>query len=358
MVVRCKFCGNIIYRKPRQIKKGNLFFCNRICYYKYKKISDKKIEELRNIYKEGYTILQTAKKANVSYQIVFKNTREMSRGRKGYISWNKGILCKEETKQKISNTLKQNYKTGKMVNWNKGLTKETDLRLKKKSELYKGFRHSEETKRKMSISRKGKKQKSCSEEAKINMSKVRKGKTYEELYGVERAKEIKKKVSESLKGRKFTDDWKDKISKAHLNKIVSQESRLKMSKSKKGKMMGENNPAWQEGKSFEPYSSEFNNKFKRAIRKRDNQICMLCGIHREKLKRALSVHHVNYDKKLTIPQNCICLCDSCHSRTNYNRKHWIKFFQDLLKEKYNYEYSNEGEVILSIKPLKIVDYGK
>ena len=41
---------------------------------------------------------------------------------------------------------------------------------------------------------------------------------------------------------------------------------------------------------------------------------MICGIHREKLKRAFSIHHINYDKELTIKENCISLCIKCHSK--------------------------------------------
>jgi len=104
---------------------------------------------------------------------------------------------------------------------------------------------------------------------------------------------------------------------------------------------------WQGGKSFEPYGKNFNNLFKRRIRKRDNQICMLCGIHREKLSRALEVHHIDYNKKLSVPHNCISLCISCHMKTNYNRNHWIEFFQQLLSEKYNYQYLNQ-EIIMEV----------
>jgi len=109
---------------------------------------------------------------------------------------------------------------------------------------------------------------------------------------------------------------------------------------------GEKNGQWQGVISFEPYTKEFNKKFKRAIRKRDNQICMLCGIHREKLNKALFIHHINYDKELSIPQNCLSLCNSCHTKTNSNREQWIKFFQSLLAEKYGYEYSENREIII------------
>lgn len=129
----------------------------------------------------------------------------------------------------------------------------------------------------------------------------------------------------------------------------TEEIKILIGKKMKGKRMGEKNPAWLGGKSFEPYDKFFNIKFKRAIRKRDNQVCMLCGIHREKVKVAFDVHHIDYDKKLSIPQNCISLCNSCHSKTGFNRKHWTQFFQSLLSEKYNYQYSENQEVIVEVK---------
>lgn len=98
---------------------------------------------------------------------------------------------------------------------------------------------------------------------------------------------------------------------------------------------------------LEKYDINFNNNFKRAIRKRDNQICMLCGIHREKLSKVLDVHHVDYNKFLSIPQNCISLCHACHPKTNYNRKYWTIFFQSLLSDRYGYEYKN-NEIVLGM----------
>ena len=114
-------------------------------------------------------------------------------------------------------------------------------------------------------------------------------------------------------------------------------------------MVSEKNPNWKGGLSFEPYTPEFNKQLKRAIRKRDNQICMLCGVHREKLNRTLCLHHINYDKKCNLSQNLISLCRKCHAQTGLNRLHWTKFFQSLLAERYSYQYSEQGEIILDLK---------
>lgn len=165
-------------------------------------------------------------------------------------------------------------------------------------------------------------------------------------------------ISEKTNGRKVTKETKKKIGiknsknmKGKHNSIKTEfkKGQIPWNKNLKGFLCGKKHYNWQGGKSFEPYDKKFNNLFKRGIRKRDNQICMLCGIHREKLSRALDIHHINYDKLMSMPQNCISLCNSCHVKTNFNRKHWVKFFQDLLAEKYNYQYSENREIIMGVK---------
>ena len=159
------------------------------------------------------------------------------------------------------------------------------------------------------------------------------------------------------KGHKTPKDTLKKISKSHLglkpwNKgLKGEEYKSHYKKGFKGLYLEkEDNRNWLGGKSFEPYDETFNNKFKREIRKRDNQVCMLCLVHKEKLNRALDVHHINYNKLMSLPQNCISLCKSCHIKTNFNRAHWIKFFQSLLEERYSYKYSNQ-EIVLEVKEI-------
>jgi len=91
---------------------------------------------------------------------------------------------------------------------------------------------------------------------------------------------------------------------------------------------GENCYQWDGGKKFELYSSEFNNKLKEHIRQRDNYKCQLCGVPQVEYLRKLDVHHINYDKKNNKFDNLISLCKSCHSRTNHNRRYWIKYFKN------------------------------
>jgi len=191
----------------------------------------------------------------------------------------------------------------------------------------------------------------------------RKGITLKEEYGFEKSKEIIKNLSEShegqcswCEGKNLSEKHKDNLKKGWIKR---KEKGLGVSWNKGKRMIhsgsfkkgheplqyGENHWNWNGGTSFEHYDKKWSNKFKRLIRKRDNQVCMLCGIHREKLSRALDVHHLNYDKKLTIPENCISLCISCHMKTNKNRKQWTPFFQNLLLERYGYLYENKKPII-------------
>ena len=93
---------------------------------------------------------------------------------------------------------------------------------------------------------------------------------------------------------------------------------------------GELSPTWDGGKSFEPYSPEFNKPLKQSILERDNYTCQYpdCNHSSERL----IVHHIDYNKKNSNPENLIILCNSCHSKTNgkNNRQYWTEFYQILI----------------------------
>ena len=76
---------------------------------------------------------------------------------------------------------------------------------------------------------------------------------------------------------------------------------------------------------------------------------MVCGLHREKSKYPLDIHHINYDKHLSIKENLITLCKPCHGKCGYNKKQWIIFFHNLLKERFGYKYDGESRVILEVE---------
>lgn len=115
--------------------------------------------------------------------------------------------------------------------------------------------------------------------------------------------------------------------------------------------LGNKNPFWKGGKSFELYSEEFNDKLKKRIKERD-ECCLLCNIsinNLKEIKRSTCIHHIDYNKKNNLEQNLICLCTNCHGLTNGNRNIWKEFFHMLLKERYGYLYSSDGKIIIEVK---------
>lgn len=76
--------------------------------------------------------------------------------------------------------------------------------------------------------------------------------------------------------------------------------------------IGERNPAWKGGISFEPYAIGWSRKLKESIRKRDGYICQECGKPQAECLEKLCVHHIDYDKKNLNENNLISLCRSCH----------------------------------------------
>ena len=92
---------------------------------------------------------------------------------------------------------------------------------------------------------------------------------------------------------------------------------------------GKNHPHWKGGISFEPYSIDWTETLKRAIRERDNYICQLCSQY------GCSVHHIDYNKKNCNSNNLITLCRKCHIKTNYKRRYWKQYFKNYANGKNN-----------------------
>lgn len=94
-------------------------------------------------------------------------------------------------------------------------------------------------------------------------------------------------------------------------------------------MRGANHPCWLGGKSFEPYSPEFNSELKDLIKERDGYRCLWCDDDGEDLGY-LQIHHIDYDKKNSAPDNLITLCTPCHMKTNHNREFWKNCLSELV----------------------------
>ena len=126
---------------------------------------------------------------------------------------------------------------------------------RKYSQAKKGRKHSEEHRRKNSEARKGRRNpnygKPRSEETRRKISEANRGKNYGKFgenhpfYGKSFSEEHRRKLSEANKGRKHSEESKRKISEKNkgntyaLGAIHSEESRKKMSEAKKGKLFSE-----------------------------------------------------------------------------------------------------------------------
>ena len=102
---------------------------------------------------------------------------------------------------------------------------------------------------------------------------------------------------------------------------------------------GENNPAWKNGASFEPYCHKFNEDFKEYIRDKFRRVCFLCPKTEEENGQRLSVHHVNGNKNCGCDDDETCqfvpLCVSCHGKMLSKKVDWEKKINDMLHNKLN-----------------------
>lgn len=103
---------------------------------------------------------------------------------------------------------------------------------------------------------------------------------------------------------------------------------------------GNNSSNWQGGISFKPYCSKFNEEFKERVRKFWNRKCGICGKTEIDNDKKLAIHHVNYEKMVccdSTPPLFIALCQSCHGKTNYNRKSWEYLLTEYIMIYFNGE---------------------
>ena len=249
----------------------------------------------------------------------------------------KGHKLSEESEMKRRKNLSKSLK-GHIV------TKETIEKLTKAS-----TNPSKETRKKMRENRKGKGIGNQNAKGNIPKKPFKKG-------NIPWNKNLKGVIKSWSKGlTKETDERLKKmggnISKAKKGKFYPNSSHFQ-----KGQMSKEKHHNWKGGISFEPYGLEFNNELKEKIRERDNYECQECHIKQEELKKKLNVHHIDYNKKNNNPLNLIALCPKCHLKTNYNRKHWKRYFQMqmFIREFFNPEnilIFNENKQLIGLEKI-------
>lgn len=182
----------------------------------------------------------------------------------------------------------------------------------------------------------------CPPERKEAISRALKGRVFSE--------ETKRKISENRKGKHPPREAVERMRQRQMGKHPGSETRQKMSAARKGKLFTEEHkrhlsesqvgkrcgvlaPGWRGGINGLPYAHKFTRQLKRLIRDRDNHSCQACGIPEVELTRNLDIHHINYNKQDSLPNNLICLCKNCHSKTNFRRDYWQAFLSAILVER-------------------------
>lgn len=175
------------------------------------------------------------------------------------------------------------------------------------SGVYKRKPMSEETKQKIKKNRKGKG---------LGREGFWKGKKHTDTY--------KKKMSDKLKGRKIT--WKDKISEGQKKLGVKhwakrKDVREKMSKAKLGKR-GELSGGWKGGKmSLYPELERLRKSleyklWRKAVFERDKYTCIWCGKKDETIQADHIKPFCNYPELRFAIDNGRTLCLNCHKTTD------------------------------------------
>lgn len=166
------------------------------------------------------------------------------------------------------------------------------------------------------------------------------------------SEETIQKIKEARRNQKIKSGWhhsdesKEKNRIAHLGKKQTTESNRQRSLSLVGRpkskvhkshiaesKKSDGNPMWRGGIGKLPYTQDWTEDLKDAIRKRDDYTCQMCGVNQKELAdkfiTKLAVHHIDYEKENCDPRNLISLCHSCHAKTNHHREKWITYFNNL-----------------------------
>ncbi len=256
-------------------------------------------------------------------------TKRDSKGRflKGNQPWLKGKKVNRNKYPNLGHFVKHSKKAkekmreasnGKIA-WNKGLTKETDKRVRKKA-----FNQIFREKKKCEICGKPHLNKKFCSVRCMSLD-------YKSRVGYWKGKKISKVSVEKMR-ETMLKQYKN--GKTTWNKgLTGEEFKKHYSNGMGGFVLidqaGKNHYNWQGGISFEPYGVEFNNELKEQIRERDRYRCQQCFRHQDELGRKLDIHHIDFNKKNNDPNNLISLCRNCHAQIQFNKKDWVEYFSKV-----------------------------
>lgn len=211
--------------------------------------------------------------------------------------------------------------------------------MKGKNTWSKGSKLSEETKRKISESGKGKKRPPRSDEYREKQRLAKLGKKHNHKTsnggGWKLSEETKKKLSESLKGKIYSEERRKAMSEGQKGKKYGEEARKNMAKSRaRGEKHWKWNPDREKVKQNRDRHSMHNPEYKKwrlEVFTRDE---FTCRLHSEECNGQIQAHHIyrwiDYPELRYIINNGITLCQAHHPRKIAEEKRMIPIFQELL----------------------------
>lgn len=159
--------------------------------------------------------------------------------------------------------------------------------------------------------------------------------------GMSYSDETKQKIREKAIGREISEATRLKMGLSQLGRKHSEATKLKMSLSQSGEnnamfgkkgMCGEANPMWNGGVSTEVMKIRNSIEFKswrKAVYKRDNYTCQLCGYK----GRGLNAHHIKlfslYPELRFEVSNGITYCEDCHKNGGFHKEMPLRNYNRL-----------------------------
>ena len=203
------------------------------------------------------------------------------------------------------------------------------------------YHHSEETKRKISESLKGKmvgdKNPSCKSYVIEKIRQKANERYTNEEYRQKHKLAIRnyyKTHEHHVKGISKTQEQKEKMSisrkkwcKENPEKAKEVIEKSRATNIEKGTHRNERNPNWYGGISKIKIKRRTTKELKDKIKKRDGYRCQQCFSFQDELVQPLIVHHIDFNKLNDNETNLITLCNPCHSQLNYDRESWIDYFK-------------------------------
>lgn len=223
-----------------------------------------------------------------------------------------------------------------------------------------GKRHSEETKRRVSLSKK--KQYLEHPELKQLISEETR-KRFQDPDYKERIVSNLLRYNETPEGRKKrSDNTKKQFASLEARRLHGERARQRLETDDARRKIGEAvrkhylDKEWYGSVRYydgPQYCEKFNSEFRERVRAYWGYRCFECGMPQNGKK--LSVHHVHYDKKMCCngsPQDVVPLCGTCHTASNHNRDYWEDHFTELL-----YSLNPEGKCFLTKEEMKQLNGG-